>query len=87
MQPLNEEQKKEVMRRIERSAAFQRVFKGADGEFVRDELKKLVRGFDPDPYVHAYNAGVRSIVDFIQTCIDQDTEKAREVLGAETKTK
>lgn len=86
MPPLNEEQRKEVERRIKRSAAFQRVFRGADGELVLSELKKHLRGFDPDPYIHAYNAGVRSIVDFIQTCIDQDVEKAREVLDAEAKT-
>ena len=80
-QQLNPEQKEEVLRRIKRSAIFQRVFSGADGEFVLDELKKEVRGFDPDPYISAYNSGVRSICDFIQTVLNENVEKAREVLN------
>lgn len=86
MQQLNEEQKKEVLRRVERSAAFQRVFKGKDGDLVSNELKKQLSGFDPDPYVHAFNAGKQFMWNFIQNALEGDVEKAREVLNAQTKT-
>ena len=82
---LNEDEKKEVVRRIERSAAFQRVFRGKDGELVLAELKKQLSGFDPDPYIHAFNAGKQFMWTFIQNALESDVEKAREVLGAETK--
>ena len=85
-QQLNtEEQREEVLRRITRSAIFQRVFSGTDGNFVLKELKKEVRGFDPDPYVSAYNSGVRSIYEFIQKVLQEDVEKAREVLDRKEK--
>ena len=87
MQPqLNEEQRAEVTRRIERSAAFQRVFKGKDGDLVSRELEKQLSGFNADPYTHAFNAGKRFMWDFIQNALEADVEKAREVLGAKTKT-
>ena len=41
MQQLNEEQKQEVMRRIERSAAFEMTFTGKHGELVLAEFKKM----------------------------------------------
>lgn len=86
MQQLSEEQKQEVMRRIERSAAFERIFSGGkDSDLVYAELKKLVRGFNPDPYIHAYNAGVRSVLDFIDTAINQDLESARKILEEQKK--
>ena len=81
-QSLNSGQREEVIRRITRSATFQRVFKGADGDFVRTELKKQIRGFDPDPYVNAYNCGMRDFYNFITTVLEADVEKAREVLDA-----
>ena len=77
---LSPEQREEVVRRIARSAAFQRVFKGADGDLVRVELKKQIRGFDPDPYINAYNCGMRDFYNFITTVLEADVEKAREVL-------
>lgn len=83
--PLSEEQKQEVMRRIERSVAFQRTFRGKDGELVLNELKNMRRGFDPDPYIHAYNAGIRSLVDFIDTAMNQDIENARKILEEQKK--
>ena len=79
--PLNQEQKDEALRRIARSSAFQRVFRGKDGELVLSELKKQLRGFDPDPYIHAYNAGGNFMWNFIQNALDVDVEKAREVLN------
>ena len=78
---LNEGQKKEVARRIERSASFQRTFTGPDGEKVLTELKKnFPGGFDKDPYIHAYIAGQNSVLVFIENCIKADTEKAIAVL-------
>jgi len=85
--PLSQEQKEEVARRVKRSATFQRVFKGTDGDFVRAELKKQVRGFDPDPYINAYNCGVRDLLQFITNVLESDVEKAREVLGAKAEEK
>lgn len=82
---LNEDQKKEAIRRIERSAAFQRVFKGKDGDLVSAEIKKQLSGFDADPYAHAFNAGKQFIWNFIQNALEADVEKAREVLNAENK--
>ena len=79
--PLNEAHKEELLRRIARSSAFQRVFRGKDGEIVLSELKKQLKGFDPDPYIHAYNAGISSMWNFIQNALDADVEKAREVLN------
>jgi len=79
--PLNEQQKEEVVRRIARSAAFQRVFRGKDGEIVLDELKKQLSSFNPDPYVNAFKDGKQFMWDFIQKVLEQDVEKAREVLG------
>ena len=84
-QPLNQGQKDEALRRIARSSAFQRVFRGKDGELVLSELKKQLRGFDPDPYIHAYNAGISSMWNFIQNALDADVEKAREVLNTNDK--
>lgn len=83
--PHSKEQREEILRRIERSAAFQRVFQGKDGDLVQTELKKQLGGFDPDPYVHAFNAGKRFIWDFIQNALKEDVEKAREVLDARPK--
>ena len=83
--PLNQGQKDEALRRIARSSAFQRVFRGKDGELVLSELKKQLKGFDPDPYIHAYNAGISSMWNFIQNALDADVEKAREVLNTNDK--
>ena len=83
--PLNEAHKEELLRRIARSSAFQRVFRGKDGEIVLSELKKQLKGFDPDPYIHAYNAGISSMWNFIQNALDADVEKAREVLNTNGK--
>ena len=83
--PLNEAHKEELLRRIARSSAFQRVFRGKDGEIVLSELKKQLKGFDPDPYIHAYNAGISSMWNFIQNALDADVEKAREVLNTNDK--
>ena len=79
---LTPEQKDEIQRRIHRSATFQRVFSGKEGEYVLAEIDKDTNfagsTFDADPYIHAYKAGQRSMAVFIHTIIDQDVEKARQ---------
>lgn len=81
MQQLSEELREEVQRRIERSAKFQRVFAGADGEYVLAEIEKQISGFDKDPYVNAYNCGMRDFYKFIKKVLDSDVEKAMEELN------
>lgn len=82
--PLNQDQKKEIERRIHRSACFQRVFRGSDGELVLDEIDKFGGykndTFDPDPYIAAYNAGKRAIAVVIHNAIESDIEEARRLL-------
>lgn len=74
-------QHKVIEKRIERSASFQRVFTGPDGDKVTAELKKNFTGaFHPDPYIHAYNAGQRSVLVFIENCIHADINEARKRL-------
>jgi hypothetical protein len=89
LKELTDEQKKEIRRRIHRSASFQRAFSGVDGEFALKEIDKLTcykgNTFDPDPHQSAYNAGQRSVAVFIHNCIDQDVEEATKLLEKETK--
>ncbi len=76
-----------MQRRIHRSGAFQRVFRGKEGEFVLSEIDKdsnfMGSTFDPDPCIHAYKAGQRAMAVFIHTIIDQDIELARKQLEQE----
>jgi len=69
---------------VSRSAKFQRVFRGADGEFVLNEIDTLcgygASTFDPDPYKHAYKAGQRSMAVLLHDFIDQDVEKANKII-------
>lgn len=84
---MDDKMKEEVQRRIHRSGMFQRVFRGKDGEFVLNEIDKDTNfngsTFDPDPCIHAYKAGQRSMAVFIHTIIDQDIEKARKEIERE----
>lgn len=81
---LTEDMKKEIARRIHRSASFQRAFSGEDGELALKEIDMLshYKGntFDPDPYQSAYNAGQRSIAVFIHNCLEQDIDEAQKLL-------
>ena len=81
---MTEEERNLRTQRIERSARFQRTFEG-EGKLVLDEIDRIAfykaNTFHPDPYQHAYNAGQRSIAVFIHTCIEQDIEKERKLLG------
>ena len=81
-----EQLKKEVVQQfVERSAAFQRVFSGADGEKVLDYLKSQMAGFNKDPYQHAFNAGKTRIVQIIeQMCDDKQYKKHLDYLNATT---
>ena len=82
--PTNKEEIAGIEAKIRRSGNFQRVFAGKDGEFVLEEIDKLVNykgnAFDPDPYIHAYNAGQRSMAVLIHNIIDQDIESAKKIL-------
>ncbi len=81
---LTEDMKKEIARRIHRSASMQRAFSGEDGELALKEIDMLSHykgnAFDPDPYQHAYNAGQRSIAVFIHNCLEQDIDEAQKLL-------
>lgn len=85
MQLDTEEKRQEFDRRIKRSASFQRLLNCPEGELFLAELKMRKRGFDPDPYQHAFNAGVQSVLDFIETVMTQDVESARKVLEEQKK--
>ena len=73
--------------KIRRSANFQRLFSGTDGEWVLNEIDKftMYKGnvFNKDPNVHAYNAGQRSMSVFIHNILDQDVESAKTILEQE----
>ena len=81
------EQRKEIEKRIERSAKFQRVLGGKEGEFVLGVIDENTgyKGncFDPDPYINAYKAGQRSISVFIHNILEQDIEKSVKLLDKE----
>lgn len=85
MQLDTEEKRQEFDRRIKRSAAFQRLLNCPEGELFLAELKKQLRGFDPNPYIHAFNAGIGWWWDFIHTAMTQDVESARKVLEEQKK--
>ncbi len=82
--PINKEEIAGVEAKIRRSGNFQRVFGGKGGESVLEEIDKLVNykgnQFDPDPYIHAYNAGQRSMAVLIHNILDQDVESAKKIL-------
>ncbi len=81
---LTEDEKTEIARRIKRSACFQKVFRGTDGEKALKELDKWLGfrndTFDPDPYISAYNAGRRAVAIFLHNAIDEDLDKIRKML-------
>ena len=81
---ISKEERKSVDEKIRRSGNFQRVFNGKDGDFVLDEIDKftMFKGntFNQDPYIHAYNAGQRSMAVFIHNILDQDLESAKKIL-------
>ena len=67
---LKPEEIQNIQRLVKISAIFQRVFGGADGEFVLDYLEKQRRGFNKDPYQHAYNAGIGFLLNIIKDFLD-----------------
>ena len=87
--PLTEDERKEIKRRTHRSASFQRVFKGADGEFTLKEIDSWTGykndTFDPDPYKSAYKAGVRAVSIFIHNVIELNIEEVTKLLEKEKK--
>jgi len=82
----SEEVLKEFERRIHRSAAAKRVFAGADGELMLDEIKRFCGGDglmcsrDLDLIQLATRAGKRDVWQFIQNILTSDAEKAQKEL-------
>lgn len=82
--------KKAIEEQIHRSAVFQRVFSGADGEYALKEIAGQcfansplisVTGEDPyNPIKLAYRAKGKDLWMFIQKCINQDVEQAKKNL-------
>lgn len=83
----SKEERNAAETKIHRSANFQRLFSGKDGEFVLNEIDKFTmykeNTFNPNPHKHAYNAGQRSMAVFIHNILDQDVESARRILKQE----
>lgn len=88
---LTDEQKIEIERRIHRAGAAQRVFQGADGELILNELRAFCGDstdtFDADPYQNAYNCGKKAIMIFINKLLKDDPVKAVEKLKEYTDAK
>ena len=60
---------------VELSAAAQRIFQNKDGVLFLAHLKKQAKGFDKDPYQHAYNAGLSRIVAIIEDAMNDSKMK------------
>ena len=69
----------------QRVMAYKRVFTGADGEKILEDLKRstgfYVSVFDQVPTVHAFNEGQRTVAALIHTMVeapeppDEETEE------------
>lgn len=89
---MTEQQRKaEIQRRIERSAAAQRVFTGKDGELILNELKLFCGGDSmlcgaQNEMTLAMAAGKQDVWRFIQNLLKDDPEKyLKELKDAEAK--
>ena len=72
---------------IKVSACCQRVFNNPDGNVVLVFLRGQTAGFDKDPYQHAFNAGKRRMLEFIEDFLDEEKYKQRlEQINAQNKT-
>lgn len=60
---------------------YRRLFNSEDGKFVLRDLRNRcyvdVTAFDRDPYVHAFNEGVRSFYLTIVNLVEMDLAKLR----------
>ena len=61
----------------ERLKTVQRAMKTADGIVMMKLLEDSFDGdtFDPDPHVHAFNAGQRSVIIWINTYLRAETNE------------
>jgi len=85
----NQERQTEAIDRVVKlSATFQRVFDGEDGNKVLKHMEAMIKGFDCDPYQHAYNAGFRRYHEIIKQMLNQEEyERHLDLLkNAENKT-
>lgn len=88
---LTEKSKKGIAILLKRATVLQKLFSGSGGDEAL-ELFDYLAGFkndvfDIDPYQHAYNAGVRSVVTFIHKAIDTDVKKVTEILKQKSQEK
>lgn len=74
MQPDKQEEhnKAVIQRMVEKTAKFQRVFSGTEGEevlaMIEAEVPKMV--FNKDPFITANNLGKRELMDSIKNILD-----------------
>ena len=63
------------MQRDEKLKKFQDFFKAPDGDYVLEQIDELcgykMSTFDPDPYIHSYKAGQRSIAIGIHELLER----------------
>ena len=69
------DEKANLQRIVELTAAFQRVFSGTEGEMVLGYIKSMTAGFHRDPYQHAFNAGKTKTYDDIMNFLDDSLYK------------
>ncbi len=87
--PHSKEELEAIEQRTHRSACFQRIFDGPEGQKVLNWIDVFAGykndTFDPDPYVSARNAGKRAVAIFIHNVLEQDVEKFTKLLEQEKK--
>ncbi len=88
---LTDKEKSDLASKIVRSEILQKVFSGTNGEKALEVLDVLAGYkddvFDADPYRHAYNAGVRSVITFIHKAIESDMKQIRKMLKQKSQEK
>jgi len=79
-----EAEKLQEARSKERIDAFKAVFSTDEGQRVLNDICRFAGlmgdGFQPDPYVTAYNSGRRSVAIFILTWMEMDRERTQALL-------
>jgi hypothetical protein len=79
----NADERVELERRLKRSGAFMRAFRG-EGEEVLKAIEDFCGyrsdNFSKDPYETAYACGQRSVAVFIHNIIESDINKVKEAL-------
>ncbi len=88
---LTKAEKEEIARRIDRSACFQKIFRGPSGEkglkMLDEWLGYRNDTFDPDSHKSAYKAGLRAAAIFIHNALDNDVKQIRKILKQKSQEK